>query len=204
MHMLRRQSRRTASKTTPHSEFLRGAGPNQPPLMRSRPTTPALSCVLPSRQPCYPRWHSQSRQPPTMSAHWLHSLPLFFHRYSASTTKSASDYPKHLAGWAHRGSEDEDDCCDWDWWESGGSRAAPGGVWWQTRKRCLPVLLLWEHFPAPSSCGKHYLALPFAGHALMCQWPRKADNHCRAREWWAPTLPLQPINPTQTSVYPDR
>lgn len=127
MHMLRRQSRRTASETTPHSEFLRGAGPNRPPLMRSWPTTQALSCVLPSRQPCYPRWHSQSRQPPTMSARWLHSLPLFFHRYSASTTKSASDYPKHLAGWAHRGSENEDDCCDWDWWESGGSRAAPWG-----------------------------------------------------------------------------
>lgn len=202
MHMLRRQSRWTASKTTPHSESLRGTGQNQPSLMRSRLTTPALSFVLLSPPTLLPPL-TQPIQ--ATSNHVRSTLSHYsFIGCSASTPKSALDYPKHLAGWAHRGSENEDDYCDWDWWESGGSRAAPGGVWWQTRKRCLPVLLLWEHFPAPSSCSKHYLALPLAGHALMCQWPRKADNHWLAREWWAPTLPLQPINPTQTSVYPDR
>lgn len=46
MHMLWRQSRWTASKTTSHSESFCGAGQYQPPLMRSRLTTAALSCVL--------------------------------------------------------------------------------------------------------------------------------------------------------------
>lgn len=68
---------------------------------------------------------------------------------------------------------------------------------------CLPVLLLWEHFPALSSCSKHYVAQPSAGLILTCQWPCKADNHHCAGERWAPTLPLQPINPAQTRVYPD-
>lgn len=201
MHMLRRQSRRTASKTPSNSESLRGAAQSQPPLMRSRLTTPAPPCVLHSSPSQLPPL-TQSIQATSNHVHALaQSLPLFVHRYSASATKSALDNPKHLAGRAHGGSEKRGRLL---WLRLEGHRGGVVGAWCQTRKRCLPVLLLWEHFPAPSSCSKHYLALPFAGHALMCQWPRKADNHWRAREWWAPTLPLQPINPTQTSVYPDR
>lgn len=82
------------------------------------------------------------------------------------------------------------------WRQSGGK----DGV--DTRHHCLLVLLLWEHFPALSSCSKHYVVQPSAGHTLMCQWPCKADNHHCAGERWAPTLPLQPINPAQTRVYP--
>lgn len=53
------------------------------------------------------------------------------------------------------------------------------------------------------SCrSKDYDTQPSAGRTLMCQWPCKADNHHCAGERWAATLPLQPINPAQTSVSP--
>lgn len=196
--MLRRQSRWTASKTTSHSESQRGVGQNQPPLMRTRLATAALSCVVHS-----PLTQSIQETSNHVLAPLLLSpiiLSLVFCKYYKVCLGLSKTFSR-VSSWRER---------EWErlLWsgvlgEQGGV-GQQGQVWWQTRKHCLPVLLLWEHFPAPSSCGKHYLALPFVGHALMCQWPRKADNHWRAREWWAPTLPLQPINPTQTSVYPHR
>lgn len=105
MHMLRRQSRRTASKTPSHSESLRGAAQSQPPLMRSRLTTPAPPCVLHSSPSQLPRLTQSIQATSNHVCALAPSLPLFVHRYSASATKSALDYPKHLAGWAHGGSE---------------------------------------------------------------------------------------------------